>query len=180
MYQSLIRSIAAGCFAGILFIPVGTVALAQGDVSTSGPVNSGNHAMGKQPKIIDDAIASAKWIANALSQSGYKADFSLQSLKEIDRFFDEQTTDGQPNPGGLLSEQLGARLFAIGAYVGEVIRRQREGSWEVDERDPQAEINIAIRLKTGAVFWPVKRVMKRFGDGAEDSIWVYGMRLVQE
>jgi hypothetical protein len=136
--------------------------------------------MGKQPKIIEDAIAGAKWIANALSQSGYKADFSLQSLKEIDRFFDEQTTDGQPNPDGLLSEQLGTRLFAIGGYVGEVIRRQREGSWEANERDPEAEINIAVRLKTGAVFWPVQRVMKRFSEGEEDSVWVYGTRLVQE
>lgn len=39
-----------------------------------------------EPKIISDAIASAKWIAKALSSSGYKADLSLESLKEIVTF----------------------------------------------------------------------------------------------
>ena len=127
-----------------------------------------------QSKIVSDALASAEQISRALSQSGYSADFSLESLKQVDRFFLEQVTNGQPKPGGLLSQQLGARLFAIGAYVGEVIRRQNGGEWQGDDNDPQAEINIAVRLKTGVVLWPVQRVMKRFKNGAEDGIWIYG------
>jgi hypothetical protein len=126
-------------------------------------------------KIVSDALASAAQISRALSQSGYKADFSLESLKEIDRFFEEQVTNGQPKPGGLLSQQLGARLFAIGAYVGEVVRRQNGGEWEGDDNDPQSEINISVRLKTGVILWPVQRVMKRFKNGAEDGIWPYGV-----
>ena len=125
-------------------------------------------------KVERDALASAEQISRALSQSGYKADFSLESLKQVDRFFEEQVSNGQPKPGGLLSQQLGARLFAIGAYVGEVIRRQNGGEWQGDDNDPQAEINIAVRLKTGVILWPVQRVMKRFKNGAEDGIWVYG------
>lgn len=127
-----------------------------------------------QPKIVGDAIASADWIASALSQSGYRADFSLACLKELDRFFDEQTTNGQPNPDGLLAEQLGLRLFAIGAYVGEVIRRQNGGEWEGDDEDPEAEFNISVRLENGTVLWPVQRVMARLKNGSEDGIWVYG------
>jgi hypothetical protein len=127
-----------------------------------------------QSKIVSDAIASAEQISRALSQSGYRADFSLESLKQVDRFFQEQVTNGQPKPGGLLSQQLGTRLFAIGAYVGEVIRRQNGGEWQGDDNDPQAEINIAVRLKSGVVLWPVQRVMKRFKKGAEDGIWIYG------
>ena len=91
-------------------------------------------AMTAQPKVVSDAVAMAEQISRALSQSGYQADFSLQSLKEVDRFFDEQTTNGQAKPGGLLSQQLGARLFAIGAYVGEVIRRQKGGQWQGDDK----------------------------------------------
>jgi hypothetical protein len=71
--------------------------------------------MNAQSKIVMDALASAEWVSGALSQSGYQADFSLESLKQVDRFFDEQVLDGKPKVGGLLSEQLGARLFAIGA-----------------------------------------------------------------
>jgi hypothetical protein len=132
-----------------------------------------------QPKIVTDAIVSAEWIAKALSSSGYRADFSLESLKDVDRFFEEQATDGRPKPGGLLSQQLGSRLFAIGAYVGEVIRRQAGGEWQGDDGDPQAEINVTVQLKTGAVFWPIQRVMKRLKNGPEDGIYAYGIALVR-
>lgn len=130
--------------------------------------------MAIQSKIVSDALASAEWISRALSQSGYKADFTLESLKQIDRFFEEQAPNGQPKAGGLLSEQLGARLFAIGAYVGEVIRRHNSGEWQGDDNDTRAEINVAVRLKTGTVLWPVQRVIKRFKNGTEDGIWIYG------
>jgi hypothetical protein len=144
-------------------------------VEQQGPENRGATInMITQSKIVSDALASAEQISRALSQSGYKADFSLESLKQVDRFLEEQVANGQPKPGGLLSQQLGARLFAIGAYVGEVIRRQNGGEWQGDDSDPRAEINIAVRLKTGVILWPVQRVMKRFKNGAEDGIWIYG------
>ena len=128
-----------------------------------------------QSKIVSDVFAAAEQMSKALSQFGYNADFSPESLKQIDRFFEEQTANGQPKPGGLLSQQLGARLFGIGAYVGEVIRRQNGGEWQGDDKDPRAEINVALRLKSGVVMWPVQRVMKRFKNGAEDGIWIYGV-----
>jgi hypothetical protein len=144
-------------------------------IEQQGPENRGaTTTMIAQSKIVSDALASAEQISRALSQSGYKADFSLESLKQVDRFFEEQTANGQPKAGGLLSQELGARLFAIGAYVGEVIRRQTGGQWQGDDNDPRAEVNIAIRLKTGVILWPVQRVMKRFKNGAEDGIWIYG------
>ncbi len=132
-----------------------------------------------EPEIVRDANAAAEWVANALSSSGYKADFTLDSLKEIDRFFDDQAPGGNPKPGGLLSEDLGARLFALGAYVGEVIRRQGGGRWQGDDADPKAEINLAIQLKSGTIFWPIQRVMKRFKNGPEDSIYPYGVLLLR-
>src|SRR5580658_8435854 len=91
-----------------------------------------------ESEIVNDANAAAEWVANALSSSGYNADFSLDSLKEIDRFFDDQAPRGSPKPGGLLSQDLGARLFALGAYVGEVIRRQADGQWQGEDSDPRA------------------------------------------
>jgi hypothetical protein len=129
--------------------------------------------------ITDDAVVGAKWIAKALSNSGYRANFSLNSLKEIDRFFDEHAPDGKARPGGLLSHDLGPRIFALGAYVGEVIRRQAGGQWEGDDNDPDAEVNLAVRLKSGAVLWPVQRVMKRYRNGAEDGIYIYGLAIVR-
>jgi hypothetical protein len=125
--------------------------------------------------LIEDARSSAEWMAKALKSSGYNADFTINSLKEVDRFFDEHSKNGQPIAKGLLSQQLGSRLFAIGSYVGEVIRRAVGGSWRGNDADPKGEINIELVLPNGTVIWPVQRVMKRFKNGREDEIYVYGV-----
>jgi hypothetical protein len=124
--------------------------------------------------ITDDVDTAAKWVAVALTRSGYKADFSPASLWEIDRFFDEHSQDGQAIPGGLLSEQLGTRIFAIGSYVGEVLRQALGGKWVGDDNDPEAEINVELHLADGGTCWPTQRAMKRFKNGSEDGIATYG------
>lgn len=135
-------------------------------------------AAAAEQKVVADAKAMAEWIALALGTSGYKADFSLDSLTEIDRFFDEHSRRGKPVRRGLLSEQMGARLFAIGGYVGEVIRRHAGGRWVGDDADPLGEINISLQLPGGAVIWPVQRVMNRMKNGREDSIHPYAVVIV--
>jgi len=136
-------------------------------------------AFGAEPKIVTDAHSAAEWMSKALTSSGYNADFSLNSLREVDLFFDEQTKDGKAKAGGLLSEKLGQRLFGIGAYVGEVIRRNAGGEWNGDDADPQAEINISLKLKSGGTIWPVQRAMKRLKNGKEDSIYEYGILVLE-
>lgn len=122
----------------------------------------------------EDIIKAYEWIAIALKSSGYLADFTLESLREIDRFFDDYSENGKPKIGGLLAENTGARLFAIGSYVGEVIRRVHGGEWQTDDNDPNGEINISVKLSNATVLWPVQRVMKRLQNGSEDGIYVYG------
>lgn len=127
--------------------------------------------------IVEDVTDAAEWIAAALNGSGYHADFAPSSLWEIDRFFEEHSPNDRPIPGGLLSEALGSRIFGLGSYVGEVIRRHVGGEWHGDDSDPEAEINVELRLPDGTACWPVQRVMKRFKNGAEDGIAVYGHAL---
>jgi len=129
----------------------------------------------KKPNLREDIVKAYEWISTALKSSGYNADFSLESLREIDRFFDEHSENGEAKVGGLLSESKGARLFALGSYVGEVIRRQYGGEWETNDNDPKGEINIAIKLSNGSIVWPVQKVMKRLKNGIEDGIYVYGI-----
>ncbi len=124
---------------------------------------------------ITDAVdTAAKWVATALTSSGYKADFSPASLWEIDRFFEEHSQNGQAVPGGFLSEQLGTRIFAIGSYIGEVLRRALGGKWVGDDNDPEVEINVELHLADGRICWPTQRAAKRFMNGDEDGIATYG------
>ena len=127
--------------------------------------------------IIEDVEGSAGWIAQAMSSSDYTADFSPASLWEVERFFDEQAPDGEARRGGLLSEGLGQRLFGLGSYVGEVIRREVGGQWEGDDSDPEAEINVTLVLDDGSRIWPVQRVVKRYSNGPEDDVASYAAAL---
>ena len=127
--------------------------------------------MGNLKQDIGDA---ADHIAKALRSSNYRANFSPQSLWDIDLFFDDHSENGAPKAKGLLSEQLGKRLFALGGYVGETIRRNFGGEWQADDADPNGEINISLKLPDGSTIWPVQRVMKRLKNGAEDGIADYG------
>ena len=127
--------------------------------------------------IVEDAAQSAGWIATALNSSGYSADFSANSLAEVDRFFDEHAKNGVPRKGGLLATDRGPRLFAAGAYVGEVLRRALGGEWQPDSSDPDSEIGLSLVLSNGTTVWPVQRVMKRYANGREDSIAAYGAGL---
>lgn len=124
--------------------------------------------------IKEDVIASAEWISQALQSSGYRADFSPQSLWEIDRFFDEHSQKGAAKSGGLFSQNLGQRLFGIGSYIGEVVRRSIGGEWVGDDSDPKAEINVELHLPDGTRCWPVQRAIKRFKNGQDDGIAAWG------
>jgi hypothetical protein len=127
--------------------------------------------------IVEDVTGAAQWMAQALTSSEYRADFTPGSMWEVERFFDEQASNGQAAPRGLLSEDLGQRIFGLGAYVGEVLRQDRGGVWQGHDDDLQAEINIALHLSDGTVIWPVQRAMKRFSNGPEDSIVAYAAGL---
>lgn len=127
--------------------------------------------------LVEDLRGAADWISQALSSSGYFADFSPASLWAVDRFLDDNSVAGRPRPGGLLDRDLGSRLFAVGAYTGEVIRRALGAEWRADDQDPQGEINVELVLSDGVIIWPVQRAIKRYQNGAEDGLAAYAAAL---
>jgi hypothetical protein len=129
------------------------------------------------PSINEDITKASDWIAAALRSSGYNIDFSVQSLQEIDRFYDEHTVNGAPRPNGLFAADLGSRIFAVGSYVGEVIRRVKGGEWNGDDSDPQVKLHVELRLKDGTLCWPTQRAMNRLRNGREDGIVAFAQGL---
>ncbi len=129
------------------------------------------------PNVLDDIQTASDWIATALSSSGYRADFSPESLWQVDFFFEDHASAGAAVRGGLLAKDLGTRLFGVGAYVGEVVRRARGGEWVAEDGDPEAEVKPTLRLPDGIECWPIQRVLKRFKNGSEDALAAYGLSL---
>lgn len=115
-----------------------------------------------------DIMIAAEWVVKALNASEYKADYSLESMKEIDRFFDEQSTEE-----GILVKNRGQIIFSLGAYVGQTAIKLYGGQWVTNDDDPRGEITIAVQLADGTSIWPVVKCMKRYEAGAEESLHAY-------
>jgi len=99
------------------------------------------------------------------------------SLWEVDRFVDENFRDGVPHTRRAQRRFAGmidptGRIFgiALGAYVGEVIRRGLGGRWAGDESDPTPDVSIELQLPTGVTITPVLRCARRLTRGPQDSV----------
>ena len=124
--------------------------------------------------LLEDIRKGADWTVRAFAELGRNLDYSLESLKDIDLFFDGQTENGEVKPGGLLEKNFGYKIFAIASYVGETLIKNCPGSkWLTNDNDPQGEINIAVKLGNGHMVWPGQKVFKRFKNGKEDSLYGY-------
>lgn len=105
----------------------------------------------------EDLKKAAQWAAANLTASGYRADFSLDSLKELDRFFETERT-------ALLAEHedRGIILFTLGAYYGEVAIRHYGGHWRADEAAEQVELYVWACLDNGQAFQPVQASLAHY------------------
>ena len=129
----------------------------------------------------EDIKSQSDWIVKALTADKFKLDYTIESFIEIDKFFIKHSKNGQAVAGGRLSKNLGAIIFSIGSYVGETIIRVVPGAeWKTDDADPKGEMNVSVKLPNGTEVWPMQRVMKRFKDGDEDSIYPYGYSVTKE
>lgn len=133
------------------------------------------------PKLIDDIKSQSTWIITAFAEDKLNLDYTIHSFIEIDRFFNTNSVEGKPLRSGSLAKNLGPIIFSIGSYVGETIVKTVQGAfWETDDHDPQGEITASVCFPDGTIIWPIQKVMKRFQNGAEDSIYVYGYHITKD
>ncbi len=119
--------------------------------------------------ILEEEIPMATdWAMENLVMSGYNANFTLDSIKELDRFFEEQNTED-----GIISLNPGSILFALACYMGEVIIRTYGGKWVFDEKDPEKEMNLEIHLDNKLKIWPTQKIMKKYYNTKEENLYAY-------
>lgn len=131
--------------------------------------------------LLEEIKDASQAIMNALASNGCPMDYSLDSLIEIDCFFVANMKDGKPRPGSVLSRDAAdSVLFSLGAYTGETIIKIIPGAeWAIDE-EADGLSKISIILPDQSIIWPIERVVKRFWQGEEDSIYPYGYALVKK
>jgi hypothetical protein len=123
----------------------------------------------------NDIQEQSKWIVKAFAADKFNLDYTIDSFIAIDIFLSKHTFNGKAKPGGRLQRNLGPVLFSIAAYIGETIIKTVPGTiWITDDTDPEGELNVCLKLPDEGILFPTQRIMKRFKNGQEDSIYVYG------
>jgi hypothetical protein len=131
--------------------------------------------------LLEDINTYSDWIIQAFAADQLKLDHSIQSFIEIDKFFNKHVKDGKAVEGGRFTQNRGAILFSLGAYVGQTIIKNVPGSeWITDDNDPQGEVTATLQLPDGMHLFPMQRMIKRFQDGPEDAIYPYGYTLTSK
>ncbi|MEI0559479.1 hypothetical protein [Brachyspira intermedia] len=97
----------------------------------------------------DELSRASDWISNFLMREGYHADYTIESLFEIDKFFKEKMN--------LVLERDDNRnfIFSISAYIGEVIRKKFNGHWELSRDIDLDDETIGIGFKNHKTIYPL-------------------------
>ncbi|MEI0487055.1 hypothetical protein R4K89_06045 [Brachyspira intermedia] len=97
----------------------------------------------------DELSRASDWISNFLMREGYHADYTIESLFEIDKFFKEKMN--------LVLERDDNRnfIFSISAYIGEVIRKKFNGHWELSRDIDLDDETIGISFKNHKTVYPL-------------------------
>lgn len=107
-------------------------------------------------------------VAAARNVDAIELDYSVTSLEAVDRilarFHDQRLTP----------DQIGETVFAVGAYVGEVIVRTAKGRW-VDPLEPHPLGGgwPMIELPSGTVVNPVGKAFRRVENEGDSIRYFY-------
>lgn len=62
----------------------------------------------------EDIKSRSDWIVEAFAADGFKLDFTIDSIVEVDRFFTVNMKNGRPKKGGrLYGKGFGPKLFLL-------------------------------------------------------------------
>jgi hypothetical protein len=126
-----------------------------------------------QPNEVVEAFAKDA-VADAKAQFNLTLDYSPSSIEHLERIVAAKYEEIQEKP--ILPIQMEALAKVWGAYLGEVIRRQRGGTWSTAKEGPYAGLCI---LQSGAEqICPLGKVYKRLVNGEEDNLYFYSQLIL--
>ena len=103
----------------------------------------------------------------ARTESEIDLDFSVNSLKQVDRVIRRMRREGAD------AGQIATTLFGFGCYVGEVFVRNGRGQWRLT---PETDFSgmtkspMVIELGTQQFCDPIFKVFNRFAHAREDGL----------
>ena len=128
-----------------------------------------------EPTINDMMSAYAKDAVDFASNNfGVALDYSQESIKEVElvaeRLYQSRPKGfvGKLFKRGPSDEEVQTVCKMLGGYIGEVLRKSKQGEWEINQEFSA----IGIQRGDSWIFLPAK-VHKRLTNGSEDNLWSY-------
>ena len=114
----------------------------------------------QEPTLMEEIPKAEAWLKENMERFGQPLDGTHESFAVLDVFFEEQC-----KPGGLLAGKVRYvknQLFAVGAYVGQVLVNELGGTWVTDDKAREGEALIGVQLPDGRMARPVQRAIRCF------------------
>ena len=114
----------------------------------------------QEPTLMEEIPKAEAWLKENMERFGQPLDGTHESFAGRDVFFEEQC-----KPGGLLAGKvryMKNQLFAVGAYVGQVLVNELGGTWVTDDKAREGEALIGVQLPDGRMARPVQRAIRCF------------------
>ena len=114
----------------------------------------------QEPTLMEEIPKAEAWLKENMERFGQPLDGTHESFAVLDVFFEEQC-----KPGGLLAGKvryMKNQLFAVGAYVGQVLVNELGGTWGTDDKAREGEALIGVQLPDGRMARPVQRAIRCF------------------
>lgn len=131
------------------------------------------HGVRKPPAIPGPRLA-ADIVTVVREGARIRLDYSPASLALVDRVIDGIRREGPP------AEAVSRTLLGFGAYTGEVLVRGSGAAWvefDAEQRGTFGQ-SFGIRTLDGRVWNPLGKALKRYENGAADSLRLFYLSVV--
>jgi len=124
---------------------------------------------------------ACSYIIHQYASINISLDFSVESVKELDRLFDDEFKNGElVNPESNFAKRHGFIMTGVAAYLSEVfIRNSTNLKIEINPNDESWYVNFQVVSSNGWSVEPGQRVIKRRLEGRESDFYHYVIVMLQ-
>lgn len=108
-----------------------------------------------------------------------RLDYSVESLRLIEDYINKNSTGSKFKKNSFFASDTDSKTFALGAYLGEVIRKNSVGvRWNTE--NSESPIDYIQETPDGSKAFTINKAFKRIYNGEEDSIHHFAVVMLRD
>ncbi len=116
-----------------------------------------------------EIIFWAQRFVSICKEFNLQLDYSIASLERIENYLASNFKDSNPKKNSIFYEDAEGKTFFLGAYLGEVIRKNGRGiKWNT--KGIESPYKISLEVPGGGTAFVINKAFKRVNHGEEDDM----------